>query len=129
MDYAAHYVECSQKAEGGSTMRDHWEAAARSGSVVAADKLVAPEFPEELSYLWDWTLELHGRSGAGMAGLNPLSYETIDAWGRLTGRDPMPHEVEGLILLDAALRPVSDSDEPVEAEPTETPAWPEQKNA
>lgn len=126
MDYARHYVEGSQKVDGGGTMRDYWLA---SGSDVALAKLVAPEFPEELSYLWEWTLELHGRSGANMAGLNPLSYEAIDAWGRLTGRDPMPHEVEGLILLDAALRPGTRDEVGEDAEEKPVSVWPESKNA
>lgn len=125
MDFARHYVEGSQKAEGGGTNRDHWLA---SGSDVALAKLVAPEFPEELSYLWEWTLELHGRSGANMAGLNPLSHEAVKAWRFNMDVDPTPMEVEGLILLDAALRPVAD-DEPKDEEPAETPAWPEPKNA
>jgi len=33
-----------------------------------------------------------------------------------------------LILLDAALRPASDKQEPEEDEPAETPAWPESKD-
>ena len=123
MEYARHQAEGSKRADDGSTMREHWEHAAARGSVAARAKLEAPEFPEQLSYLWSWTLELHGRSGVSMAGLNPLTYQTLDAWARLTGRDPMPHEVEALILLDAALRPENgpktDTDEP-----PEPPAWP-----
>ena len=128
MDYARHQAECSKRADGGATQRDHWELAAAQGSTVARAKLEAPEFPEELAYMWDWTTELHGRSGVNMAGLNPLSYGTIDAWGRLTDRVLTPHEVEGLILLDAALRPPDDvKSEP--DEPAEVPAWPEPKDA
>ena len=122
MAYARHHAECSKRAPDGSTMREHWEA---SGSAVARAKLEAPEFPEDLAYLWDWTLELHGRSGVSMAGLNPLTYQTLDAWARLLERDPMPHEVEALILLDSALRPVEDKPEAEEVK--ETPAWPTRK--
>ncbi|KKL24374.1 hypothetical protein LCGC14_2415940, partial [marine sediment metagenome] len=76
MDYAAHHALCSERAEDGSTMREHWEVAAAQGSAKAAESLTAPPFPEDLAYMWDWTLELHGRSGVNMAGLNPLSYGT-----------------------------------------------------
>ena len=89
----------------------------------------APEFPEELAYLWDWALELHGRSGVSMAGLNPLTFQTLEAWARLTDRCLLPHEVEGLILLDSALRPVEDKKPEEPEEPEDIPAWPEPKDA
>ena len=50
-----------------------------------------------------WVLELHGRSGVNMAGLNPLSYTTLMDWATLTDVDPDPLEVEALMALDAAL--------------------------
>ena len=127
MEYARHQAEGSKRADDGSLVREHWEHAAARGSTAARAKLQAPEFPEALEYLWGWTLELYGRSGVSMAGLNPLTYQTLDAWARLTGRDPMPHEVEALILLDAALR--SEPDDTEADEPPEPPAWPEPKRA
>jgi hypothetical protein len=123
MEYARHYAEGSKRAPDGATMRDHWLA---SGSDVARAKLLAPEFPDELEYLWGWALELHGRSGVSMAGLNPLTFQTIEAWARLTGRSLLPQEVEGLILLDSALRPVEEK-KPDPDEPPVTPPWPTPK--
>ena len=127
MDYARWTAAGNKRADDGSRVRDHLEHAARNGSEYAIAQLRAPEFPEELAYLWDWTLELHGRSGVNMAGLNPLSYETIDAWGRLTDRQPTPTEVEGLILLDTALRSEAKAEEPEPDTPTPAPAWPTRK--
>ena len=128
MDYARHYAEMGKRAEDGSTVRDHLEA---SGSAYALAQLVPPEFPEELEYLWSWSLELHGRSGVSMAGLNPLTFQTIEAWAVLTDTVPTPQEVEGLILLDSALRPVADEKktEPAVEEVPSIPAWPEPKSA
>lgn len=62
-----------------------------------------PEFPDALAYLWGWVLELHGRSGIGMGGANPLTYTTIADWAILTRNRPQPYEVEALVALDGAL--------------------------
>lgn len=80
------------------------EIAAKRGVKRAIEKLEGPPFPDVLMYLYDWIGELYGRSGAGMAGVNPLTYGTIADWARLTGRDLQPHEVHALITLDAVLR-------------------------
>lgn len=39
-----------------------------------------------------------------MDGLAPLSYTTIADWARLTGRRPLPHEVQALLQLDLVMR-------------------------
>lgn len=73
-----------------------------------------PEAPRALRYLEKWHDELHGRSGATMDGLAPLSFSTIAHWAQLTHREPLPHEVDALILLDTARRhpPPADKDTP-----------------
>jgi hypothetical protein len=84
--------------------RDHLEVAARKGSARAIAALYnGPQIPDSVAYLWDWARELHGKSGVGMSGFNPLTYTTIADWARLTGNEPEPHEVEALFWLDAIL--------------------------
>jgi len=126
MDYARHYVEANRIVEG-VAQREHWEASARGGSAVARAQLNAPPFPEELDYLWEWAWALHGRSGAHMGGMAPLSYGTIADWSRLTGTVIDPLEVEALIQLDGALIGSSGTAEADKPEPKPTPAWPEKK--
>ena len=36
--------------------------------------------------------------------VNPITYQDIDAWSRLTGRQPSPWEVSILVGLDDAVR-------------------------
>lgn len=50
-------------------------------------------------------MELHGRSGASMAGLLPLSYPVLESWWRLKGcPEPLhPLEVHALIELDRVI--------------------------
>lgn len=126
MDYARWQAQVGEAVGDGSTARDHWEVAARRGNPLAIARLTAPPMPDTVAYMWDWLMELHGRSGASMAGLLPLNYTTIDAWARMTGTDIHPLEVRALIALDGVL--LSAEPEP-EAEPApRNDAWPERKN-
>ena len=126
MAYARHHAELSHRDDKGTEVRLHLEAAAARGNPDAIRKLEGPEFPENLAYLWAWVMELHGRSGVGMAGLAPLSYTTIRDWSELTDQYPDPDEVQGLMALDAVLR-AGPSATVAKSEPEQVPrkAWPE----
>lgn len=93
------------------TARTHWEQKARQGNAEAQAMLDGPPFPWAVDYLYRWLLELFGRSGVGMDGVAPLSYTTIEAWARLTGRTVAPHDVHGLMALDGVLRHPDGGDE------------------
>lgn len=103
VEYARWDAEMRHKADDGAEARAHLEASARKGNPEAAAKLAGPEFPEDVEYLWMWALELHGRSGASMAGAAPLAYSTLMDWAALTGNEPDALEIEGLLAIDAAL--------------------------
>ena len=77
--------------------REHFERAAERGSAAARAALEGPEIPDAVAYLYAWAMELHGRSGADMAGPALLSYQTVEAWARLTDRRVMPEEVTVLL--------------------------------
>jgi hypothetical protein len=68
------------------------------------EQLYGPTMPYCMQYMVRWLDEVHARSGLGMEGVAPLSYDTIAKWAMLTGRDPMPHEVDALLMLDAVRR-------------------------
>ena len=126
MDYARHHAELSSRTGDGTDMRAYLEASAQRGNADALRRLEGPDFPDSLEYLWLWALELHGRSGVGMAGLAPLTYTTVRDWSLLTGNRPDPIEVSALMQLDSALR-VPDS-KPDASDPKPTPKWPEKKH-
>lgn len=116
----------------GTTLRDHLEASARAGSNASAAQLVEPDFPDELGYLLVWANALVGRSGAGMAGLAPLSHAEVMAWAALSDTRPEPWEVGALMELDAALRwrEPDEEEKPAEkgqAAPAMERAWPTRK--
>lgn len=128
MDYARHHVELARKGPDGASQRATWELAAQRGNEDARRKLQGPEFPEHMAHIWEWTQELHGRSGMGMAGLAPLSYQTIQAWQALTGVHLSPLEVEALIAVDGAMLNARLGEEPGDTQKVATgpvtPAWP-----
>lgn len=76
-----------------------------------ASVLEGPEVSRPVAYLWGWYMELARTAQVTQAGVQPIGYGEIDAWARLTGRSPMPHEVEALLQLDMALRvPIKDDE-------------------
>lgn len=95
------------------TQRSHFEMGIPKGNPRSIAALQGgPEMPEALRYLYDWARDLHGRSGIGPHGLNPLTYTTIADWSRLTGTTVYPHEVQALLALDAVmLHPPKPKDE------------------
>jgi hypothetical protein len=111
----------------GASQLDHWRYAAKRGNKTALAKLQAPPFPEALTYLWVWAMELVGKSGVSTVGINGLTYTTIAHWSELTDQKPTPREVSALMKLDAALRDVN-KPEPEQVEPAEIEPWPEQKS-
>lgn len=89
------------------SQRKHLEKLARKGDKTAREAL-RPKglYPRWIGYLKGWISDLHGRSGVGMSGYAPLTYTQIEAWARLKGIRPEPHEVEALMSLDTAIRSI-----------------------
>lgn len=95
-----------------------------------------PDFPEEFDHMVEWIYMLHGRSGATMSGIAPLSYATVDGWIKLMDiQDVEPYHVEALMILDAAMLADPEKVEKEEegfdddgvVEPRVFAPWPEKK--
>jgi hypothetical protein len=104
MVYLAHESRLAKKDKDGVPYRAQLEASAKAGNVLAAKRLVGPDFPVELDYLMDWSKELVGRSGVGMDGPAPLSWACLTAWSEATGNQVSSAEASALMLLDGAMR-------------------------
>lgn len=106
MRYAAHEARMRQPADkdGKVSTRVALRATAKRGVASAIKLLESPPFPESLAYLWGWFLELERVRTYGMHGPDALTYQQIDAWARLTDRQPMPYEVDALLALDLVSR-------------------------
>ena len=69
--------------------------------------LVAPEFPDIISHLWEWFIELNNaRPRTGM-GASPIAYSEIVAWSSLTRVTPSPWEVGIIKQIDSMFMNVS----------------------
>ncbi|MFB1482273.1 hypothetical protein [Corallococcus sp. RDP092CA] len=62
--------------------------------------LDAPPLPDALAHVWGWFAELSNARGASAFTLNPISFQDMAAWGRLSGNRPSPFEVQLLRRLD-----------------------------
>ena len=137
MAHVAHQARLDQPNEAGERARPYLEA--RAERVARARGLDSLEYaearaaldgpgpPEAIRYLLEWSDDLYGRSGVGMNGLAPLTWESLDAWARRKNVDVLPHECDALMALDSLRR-----HPPVESAPAETPRpappWPEKSH-
>lgn len=53
-------------------------------------------------YLLQWFWRLRNRNKSGFNGPDPVSWEALDAWVRLSGDNPEPWEINVLEALDDA---------------------------
>lgn len=60
----------------------------------------ATQCPADMAYLWDYFLELDGGRSAGGFSVNPISYQDIDCWNRLTNKNITANEVEIIKMID-----------------------------
>lgn len=60
-------------------------------------------FPQALSHVWDWFVELLPRRSSGGMSANPLSYAELMSWALLTQTVLLPWEAKLLMRLDDAL--------------------------
>ena len=94
--------------------RVHLELAARRGNPSAIAALAGPEYPDAVEYLHGLLWQVHGRSGASMNGLAPLSWGTLRDFRDFTGVRITGDDARALMRLDAIL--LSPGDEKAEAE-------------
>lgn len=88
----------------GRPYREHLQAVAARGHAAAKAELAGPELPPMGAYVWTWFLELHAARGSSGFGPLPIGYGEIAAWAALTGRAPLPWEIELLTALDRIWR-------------------------
>jgi hypothetical protein len=62
---------------------------------------VVPEFPEPLAYLWDDFREIIGGLQGNGWSYPVITWECLEAWSRLTGRQIEPRECKVIVRLGA----------------------------
>ena len=67
---------------------------------MAQDELAGPGLPEDGAHVWRWFLELNQARNSSGFGPESIAYQEVDAWARLTRRNPRAHEVMWLLALD-----------------------------
>lgn len=70
------------------------------------------EPPEDGEHLWEWFWHLSGHRHQGMNGPQPLTYQDVETWSRMTGTLLLREEVLILMQMDTAfLNAVADEHE------------------
>jgi len=63
-----------------------------------------PDVPWLFAHVWTWFWEISGQRKKGMDGAEPIGWNEISDWSRLTGNELRPEELQMLIDMDAAFR-------------------------
>lgn len=94
--YARRVFELGQRVEGSqSTQREVYDTLAKRRGVDPATLYKLPDCPTECLYLLDWFHQVRG--------CEPLTFQEVAAWDRLTGAGITPEEVGVLMSLDKTL--------------------------
>jgi len=101
IDFAEHefWLSCPINKDSSLSRRDHLEHVEKTTGRRPLD-LDGPDFPDLLSYIWAWFLELHGTRQQGMGGPLAITFTEIKGWSELTQIEILPEEVELLKRLD-----------------------------
>lgn len=62
--------------------------------------LNGPEFPSGLEYIWSSFFEASKGRSSGFSGPNPLSYQELESWMRLTQTPLTPRDISVIKRLD-----------------------------
>ena len=96
-------------ADGADSARDHLMQVCRQTSKTPAELGIdlpeppePPEPPEGGDLLWGVFMELSGARGSNGFGPNPLSWQALDAYARLSGVGLTPYEAETIRAMDLA---------------------------
>jgi hypothetical protein len=64
------------------------------------EELQMPDFPTPVQYLWNTFRRLSHRRTSGAYGPNPITWQDIDAFCRVTRMSLVPWEIEVIEMLD-----------------------------
>lgn len=78
-----------------------------------------PEIPIAAEHVWTWFWELSAQRRSGFGGAEPLSWDEIAAWMRLTQTQVIPEEVSMLTAMDLAYRSATSDEQAAKREARE----------
>ena len=91
--------------EGRFTVRGYWQSLL-DGPMESFHDRAREELDKEPAVsaggevLLSWWREIDAGRRTGMNGAEPVAYMDIDAWARLTGREPTPEEVSMIMSIE-----------------------------
>jgi len=85
----------------GVTLREHLEQVKKATGYAPEGLENNTEFPNPLSHVWSFFLQLHQSRTMGFSGPNPITYSEIESWVKLTNNQPNPLDVGIIKRLDS----------------------------
>lgn len=64
------------------------------------EELIQPDFPEELTHVWDAFIQMSASRQSSGGGPAPITYQDMEAWMRLTRKVMRPREVRTIKEMD-----------------------------
>ncbi len=99
-DWASHEFKLNTPDKEGVPLREHLEQVKRMTGREPEELRNPTEFPNLLSHIWSFFLELHRTRSQGFSGFNPISYQDIQAWATLKDYNIRPLDVGTIVELD-----------------------------
>lgn len=98
--YCKNEFELNERQDDKQTLRYHLEQVYRMTGEMP-DRLKPVDCPDWLIYIWHDFLELNQSRGSNGFVANPISYQEIDCWNRLTGKAVTQFEVDTIKMIDS----------------------------
>jgi hypothetical protein len=89
----------SKSGKDGISEREHLEQVEKQTGI-RPEGLESPDFPMVISHVWSAFIALSKTRSMGFSGPNPITYEQILAWKKLTSTPLDAREVETVMSLD-----------------------------
>lgn len=104
--WARHQFELDVPDKGGTPAREHLAGALKRARTeerrrALAAELAGPPFPQPLRYLWLMWVEVADGLESGGWGVPVVTWQSLDAWSRLTGVTIAPCEALALVRIGA----------------------------
>jgi hypothetical protein len=85
----------------GVTEREHLEQVRKQTGYAPEGLENSTKFPNLLSHVWSFFLQLHQSRTMGFSGPNPITYSEMESWVNLTNNKLHPYDVGIIKRLDS----------------------------
>lgn len=106
--FAEHEFRLGKRDKSGTSLRETLQTVERMTGRMPPEGVNPVEFPQAVSHLWQWFMQLSNARQPGM-GVSPITYPDLHAFFSLYGITPDGWELDAIRVLDGiALESMND---------------------